>query len=320
MMDEVAETDSVGVRGLSARPRPRARRVGPKRWGRAELTGVVLVAPAATLIVCLFLLPLGLGAWMSLNNWPLLGSHVFIGLGNYRQLVDDSGARHALLFTLGFTAVVVPVVFVGGLGLALLLKQKRRGVSVFRSGVVAPVAIGFATASYLWLSLLDPSTGVFNELLVDLHVAGKMVNWLAAPSLALLMVVIVTVWKLAGFAMIILLNGLQSVPGDVEEAAKVDGAGPLRSLLSVQLPLMRRSIVLSLVFVALACMLAFDQFYIMTGGAPNDSTVTAVFKIYDTAFIDGNLGYSAAMSIVLLAVVLIITGAQLAFLPRRKDG
>lgn len=318
-MSQLPDTESVGVRGAAVRLRSPAGRARSGRWGRSELTGVLLVAPAATLIGCLFLLPLGLGAWMSLNNWPLLGSHVFVGLGNYRQLLHDGGAQHTLLFTLAFTAVVLPIVFVAGLGLALLLQQRRRWVSFFRAGVVAPVAIGFATASYLWLSLLDPSTGVFNRVLVELHVVGKMVNWLAAPSLALLMVVIVTVWKLAGFAMIILLNGLQSVPSEVEEAAKVDGAGPLRSLLSVKLPLMRRSIVISLVFVALACMLSFDQFYIMTGGAPNDSTVTAVFKIYDTAFIDGNLGYSAAMSIVLLVVVLIITGAQLALLPRRED-
>ena len=156
------------------------------------------------------------------------------------------------------------------------------------------MTIGFATASYLWLSLLDPSTGIFDRFLLDIHLVSHSVNWLSTSGLALAMVVIVTVWKLAGFAMIILVNGLQCVPADVEEAARIDGAKRLRILWSIKLPLMRRSIVLAMVFVALAGFLSFDQFYILTGGAPNGSTITAVFRIYDTAFIQGNLGYAAA--------------------------
>ena len=133
------------------------------------------------------------------------------------------------------------------------------------------------------------------------------------------MVVIVTVWKLAGFAMIIMINGLQSVPADIEEAAKIDGARRLRILWNIKLPLMRRSIVLATVFIALAGFLSFDQFYILTGGAPNGSTITAVYRIYDTAFIQGNLGYAAALSMALLVLVLIITGLELALLPRRGE-
>jgi multiple sugar transport system permease protein len=286
---------------------------------RHQLAGVLLVAPAAALIAGLFVVPLGLDGWMSLNNWPLLGSHNFTGLANYRTLLDDSSVRHAFAFTAIFTVVIVPLVFCTGLAMASLLQESRPAVAVFRAAVVAPVTIGFATASYLWLSLLDPSTGVFNRILVDIHLVSQGVNWLDGAGLALLMVVIVTVWKLAGFAMIVLMNGLQSVPAELDEAAKMDGAGRLRVLWSVKLPLMRRSIVLATVFVALAGFLSFDQFYIMTGGAPDDTTITAVYRIYDTAFIQGNLGYAAAISIVLLAVVLIITGLELTLLPKRGE-
>lgn len=291
--------------------------VRPGRRRRRQLKGIILVAPAMILITGLFVVPLGLGAWMSLNNWPLLGNHVFVGLSNYRQLFDDGGFGHSLVFTAAFTVVIVPLVLACGLGLASLMQHSRRGVGVIRAAVIAPVTIGFATASYLWLSLLDPSTGVFDRALVDLHVVSHSINWLNSSSLALLMVVLVTVWKLAGFAMIVLMNGLQSVPAEVEEAAKVDGARRLRVLWSIKLPLMRRSIVLALVFVGLAGILSFDQFYIMTGGAPNDSTITAVFRIYDTAFIQGNLGYASAMSMVLLALVLVITRIELTLLPRK---
>ncbi len=284
-----------------------------------QLTGLLLVAPALTLTLCLFALPLGLGAWMSLNDWPLLGSHSFVGLSNYRQLVDDSSARHALVFTGLFTVVIVPLVFLLGLALALLMQHQRRGVGLLRAGVIAPVTIGFATASYLWLSLLDPSTGIFGRALVDLHLVRSPVNWLDNSGLALSMVVIVTVWKLLGFAMVVLMNGLHGVPVEVEEASKVDGARQLRVLWSIKLPLMRRSIVLVVIFVALAGFLSFDQFYILTGEAPNNSTITAVFRIYDTAFIRGNLGYASAMSVVLLAVVLTITVLELALLPRKGE-
>jgi multiple sugar transport system permease protein len=119
--------------------------------------------------------------------------------------------------------------------------------------------------------------------------------------------------------MIVLMNGLQSVPVELEEAAKMDGAGRLRVMWRVKVPLMRRSIVLATVFVALAGFLSFDQFYIMTGGAPNDSTITAVYRIYDTGFIQGNLGYAAAMSVALLVVVLVITGLELTLLPKRGE-
>jgi multiple sugar transport system permease protein len=119
--------------------------------------------------------------------------------------------------------------------------------------------------------------------------------------------------------MVVLINGLQSVPAELDEAARMDGAGRVRVMWSIKLPLMRRSIVLATVFVALAGFLSFDQFYIMTGGAPNDSTITAVYRIYDTAFIQGNLGYASAMSVVLLALVLIITGLELSLLPKRGE-
>ena len=179
--------------------------------------------------------------------------------------------RHALLFTVIFTAVIIPLVFGAGLVLAGLLQHSRPGVAIFRAAVIAPVTIGFATASYLWLSLIDSSTGIFDRFLLDIHVVGHSVNWLSTSGLALTVVVVLTVWKLAGFAMIVLINGLQGVPSDVEEAARIDGAKRLRILWSIKLPLMRRSIVLALVFVALAGFLSFDQFYILTGGAPNGS-------------------------------------------------
>jgi multiple sugar transport system permease protein len=257
--------------------------------------------------------------WMSFSSWPLLGSHHFSGLTNYRQLLHDSEVHHALVFTFEFAAVITAAVFLLGLLLATLVQHSRRGISVIRTAIFAPVAIGLASASYLWLALTDPSTGEFDRALVDLHISHAPVNWLIRPGLALTLVAIVTVWKTAGFAMIALMNGLQSVPADVEEAARVDGVGRMRMLWSIKMPLMKDSIAFTLTFTAIGAFLTFDQFYILTGGGPNNQTVTTVYWIYNVAFTQSNLGYASAISLVFLALLLVVTSTQIYLLRRGAD-
>lgn len=294
----------------------RSIRGGPKRGG---VRGVLLVAPALVLLTVIFLVPLAFSVWMSLSDWPLLGEHSFIGLGNYSRLLHDPQIRDSLLFTLEFAAIMTPIVFFGGLGLATLVQHNRRGVGVVRTAIFAPVAIGFASASYLWYALTDPSTGVFDRVLTDLHLTADPVNWLLRPSLALLLVLIVTVWKIAGFAMIALMNGLQSIPIDIEDAARVDGAGRFRLLWRIKLPMMKDSIAFTLTFTAIGAFLTFDQFYVLTGGGPNNETITAVYRIYNLAFTQADLGYAAAVSLVFLVLLLIVTSAELILLRRDSD-
>jgi len=304
--------------GASARtPLRRARR---RTTGMPDgLRGLLLVSPALLFILAVFVLPLVFAVWISLSDWPLLGAHHFTGLANYHRLLHDPLVGHAFLFTAEFAVVITPVLFLVGLGLATLLQHPRRGVGLFRTAIFAPVAIGFASASYLWLALTDPSTGLFDRLLVDVHLTTQAVNWLDRPLLAKLLVVIVTVWKLAGFSMITLMNGLQSIPTEIEEAARVDGTGRLRLLWSIKLPMMRDSIGFTLTFVSIGAFLTFDQFYILTEGGPTNSTITAVYRIYNTAFIQGQLGYASAVSVGFLVLLLLITGAQLFLLRRRYD-
>jgi multiple sugar transport system permease protein len=267
----------------------------------------------------IFLVPLVVSMWMSLNSWPVLGAHKFTGLDNYVRMIQDPLVRQSLVFTLEFALIVTPLVFFVGLGLALLVQHNRPGISIIRTAIFAPVAIGFAAASYLWLALSDPSTGLFDRLLVDLHISSRPVNWLIAPSLAMVLVLSVTTWKFAGFAMIALMNGLHSVPIDLEEAARVDGSGWLRTLWQIKLPLMKNSIAFTLTFVAIGAFLAFDQFYVLTSGGPNNQTITAVYRIYNIAFTQGNLGYAAAVSIVFMVLLLLITSTQLVLLRRGGD-
>ena len=192
---------------------------------------------------------------MSLNNWPLLGSHY---VRRPRQLPPAVRRRRRSAMRCCSRSRLHRGHRPAGASWSgwpwpAFCSTHGRGVRLIRAAVIAPVTIGFATASYLWLSLLDPSPASSTGCLLDIHVAeplGQLAEhvrrWRWPWSW------LVTVWKLAGFAMIVLINGLQSVPADVEEAARVDGARRLRVLWSIKLPLMRRSIVLALVFVALA--------------------------------------------------------------------
>lgn len=284
---------------------------------RRRMTGLLLVAPPVLFVMVFFLAPLALMVFMSFNNWPLLGQHRWIGLDNYAKIVGDATFRSALLFTLKYTLVLTPVVFFVGLGLAFLVKNPRRGVGFFRTVYFVPVVLGFASAAYLAVFLFNPQVGTIGKVLTDLHITRSPPEWLSAPGIALVAVALMVTWKTVGFTMLLLMTGLQSIPQDITEAAQVDGSGRFNTLLHITLPLLRKTIALSLILSVVGSMLAFDQFFIMTGGGPQNQTITVVYKIYNTSFVSFDLGYGSAMSVVLMVILMIISGIQLFLL--RED-
>jgi multiple sugar transport system permease protein len=286
---------------------------------RQSLTGIALVLPAALLALALFFVPMGLMVWMSLEQWPILGTHSFTGLTNYRASVHDSMFGHSLLFSLEFTGIVtVGLLLVGGV-LAAIVAVRRRGVAVFRTTYFLPVVIGMASASYLWLWMLQPSVGLLDKVLLDLHIGRGPIQWLGSTGLALTAVSVMTLWKLAGFSMLILMAGLQSIPEEIIDASLVDGAGRFQQWTRIKIPLMRMHIALVMVFGIAGGFLAFDQFYIMTHGAPGASTLTAVFDIYNTSFVNFNLGYGAALSIIVMVVIFLFSLVQLLIVRGRAE-
>lgn len=286
---------------------------------RRRTTGLLLVAPAVLFVVIFFLAPLALMVFMSFNRWPLLGAHTWVGIGNYTQLVADAGFRSALVFTLKYTFALTPVLFFLGLGLAFLVKNPRRGVGFFRTVYFIPFVLGFASAAYLAVYLFNPQVGTIGKVLTDLKVTKTAPEWLSAPGPALFAVALMVTWKTVGFTMLLLMTGLQSIPHDISEAAQVDGAGRYSTLLNITLPLLRKTIALSLIFSVVGSMLAFDQFYIMTGGGPSNQTITVVYDIYNTSFVSFDLGYGSAMSVVLMIILMIISGIQLFLLREDTD-
>ena len=278
---------------------------------RRALAGALFVLPSVLFVILFFLTPLAMTVWMSLHNWPLLGAHRFLGLGNYRELLGDAAFWSALGFTFRYALLVTPMIFLVAFGLALIVERRALGVGLLRTAYFLPVVVGLGTASVLWVWMLNSQVGVLNAVAQGLHLTRDPIPYLDSPASALLTTALIIVWKTAGLSMLLLLVGLQAIPTYLYEAATIDGAGPLARLWRVTLPLMRRTFALALVLSVTGSLLAFDQFYILTHGGPQNSTVTAVFWIYNTSFGSFRLGYGSAMSLVLLVILVVISVAQL---------
>ncbi|QQA41790.1 carbohydrate ABC transporter permease [Pelagovum pacificum] len=285
----------------------------PYQW-----LGLTLITPSLLFISLLFLLPLGMTVWMSLHSWPLLGTPRFIGGENFVELFGDGRFWRSIRFTVLYTVLVTSALFLVAFPLALLVDKPLRIAGLFRTIYFMPVVIGFGAAATLWTWLLNPDNGVFAELLLRAGIVDSAPRPTESFWPALLVVILMVVWKQAGFTMVILLTGLQSVSDDVIEAAKIDGAGPISRFFRVTLPLMRNAIILALVLNVTWSMLAFDQFFVITQGGPRNSTVTAVFSIYLESFSSYRLGYGSAMSMVLLIILVAISATQMAILNFRN--
>jgi multiple sugar transport system permease protein len=278
---------------------------------RRQQAGLFFVLPAVLFTLVFFIIPLIMTFWMSLNNWPLLGKHFFIGLDNYIKLASDSQFWGSLWFTTKYTALVTPFIFVFAFILALLVDQPLRGVGVFRTAYFLPVVIGLGTSSLLWVWLLNDRVGIINGVLMDLGWIKNPVIWLGDKDLAMFSIIFSVVWKTVGFTMILLLAGMQAIPEELYQAAMVDGASFWDRLRYITMPLLRRTFALALVLSMIGSYLAFDQFFIMTRGGPSNQTITVVYWIFNNSFTYFRMGYGAALSIVLLAILVILSILQL---------
>jgi len=286
---------------------------------RSQWTGLIYVLPALALVTVFFIVPLGMTVWMSLHKWPLMGLPRFIGLDNYERLIFDKSFWSSLWFTVQYTIVVTIALLGIALGLALIVQGQGRAVSAYRTIYFLPVVTGFASAALLWVWLSNVDTGLFSPLAQDLGLTEGRVNILANFTPAFWSVIVMVVWKMAGFFMVILMSGLQSIPTDYQEAARIDGAKALQRFRYITMPLIRKPFALALILCVSGSMLAFDQFYIILNGGPQNKTVTAVYKIFNESFVSFRLGYGAALSMVLLLILLALSVFQLALLSDRRD-
>ena len=274
--------------------------------------------PTAAFVTVFFIIPLAMTFFMSLHDWPLFGERSFIGFNNYTELGSDRQYLKSLNFTFRYTLFVTPPIFILGFILASLVRHSIRFIGLFRTIFFLPVVIGLGVSSLLWVWLLDDRVGIFNKLLLDFNLVPKAQLFLGKPNTAMNVIILSVVWKTVGFTMILLLAGLQAIPDELYESAEVDGAGYFRKLFYITQPLMRRTIALALILSVIGSVLSFDQFYIMTRGGPRNSTISIVFWIFNNSFTYFKMGYGAAMSIVLLGILVALSGTQF-YVLREKE-
>ncbi len=287
-----------------------ARRSGSRHGSHWKRAGWVLLflLPSAVPMLAFTIGPMIGAAWISLHEWNLLKPMEWVGLDNYAHLLRDPDTRAAFGHTLLYIVGYLPLVYVGGLALALALNARLHGRSLLRGIYFLPVVSSWIVVALVWRWLLNPSVGVVNWALGAVGIDGP--GWWSDPSWSMPSIILASAWKDLGFVMVILLAGLQAIPGDVIEAATVDGAGWWRRLRSVVLPLLSPSTFFVIVISLINGFQVFDQVYAMTGGGPNSSSEVVVLRVHALAFRYGEAGSAAALSWLLFAVILVLTLVQ----------
>jgi raffinose/stachyose/melibiose transport system permease protein len=275
-------------------------------------------APAMLLFAFVVLVPSVRGVWYAVTDWNGLDpDYSFVGLENFREVTRDPDARLAIRNTL-LIAVAITVIQNGvGLLLALGVNTIIKSRNVLRVFLFAPAVVTPIVTAYLWRNLLGPG-GAVNSLLAAVGLDSWQQNWLGDPQLALWSVIAVIVWQYAGYSMVIFLAGLQAVPREIQEAAAIDGAGPVRRFWSVTRPLLAPAFTINLMLSIIGGIKLFDQVWALTGGGPGHATDTLSTLIYKDAFILGEFGYSIALAVVLTVVVAVVSTGQYALLSRRE--
>lgn len=295
-----------------------AARVPARRRRETTVAWAFLSFPVAHLALFSFL-PVGFTVWLAFHSWGLVERNkAFVGLANFRELLSDG------LFwrTIGNTAVYVayvPITLAAAVGLAVLLNRKggRGGERVLRAIVFLPYVTSMVAIAIVWQWMFNADFGLVNFGLHLLHLPA--VDWLGSPRFALASIVLVTVWTQVGYQMVVLLAGLQGIPQSYHDAALVDGATPWQGFRHVTLPLLRPVILFVLVTGIIGGFQVFTLVYMMTEGGPLHSTDVIVYRIYQTAWEFLRFGYASAMSLVLFAILLVVTVIQFRLLGRRVE-
>jgi multiple sugar transport system permease protein len=255
---------------------------------------------------------------ISMTSESLLGGGEFVWFDNYLLAFSDRSFWMSFWFTVRYTLIITPILMILGFLLALLTMQNRPLTQLTRGVVFLPVVIGLASSSLLWVWLFDQQVGLLNKALVDVGVLEQPMVWFNRAHLGMTAVIVSVVWKVVGFGMIIMLSGMQSISHEIVEASMIDGASYWQRVRRIVLPLSARAILLATLISAIGSMLAFDQFYLMTGGAPRGQTFTSVYWIYQNSFVYFKLGYGSALSIILMIVIMAGAALQIA-LQRRGE-
>lgn len=310
----------VGRRGSTHFSRKRTRELG---------LGYAMLAPAVILLLVFEVFPILYGVYISGCDWRLECTQ-FVGLDNYVRALTTSSTWHSLLVTATYSLISVPLQLGIGLGIAYLLYQKVRGQNFFRTVLFLPYITSTVASAAVWSYLYSPDNGIINGILKTVGLApqhwltepkgvfGLMAQsiglslpaWAAGPSLALVSLIAFTTWVFVGYDIAIFLAGLGNIPGELYDAAKVDGAGGWTLFRSITLPLLSPTTYFLLIFTVIGTFKAFNHVWVMTQGGPADATTTTSVLIFQQLYQANRYGPAAALSFILFAVILLLTLIQ----------
>ena len=283
---------------------PRSRRRRSKLQRRQTRIGWVLLIPALLVVALVAIYPLGKTIYYSFTNQEFLQGiepTKWVGLENYRTLWHDTIFRNAVWETIKFTLITVGFEFVLGMIIALVVNSSFKGRGAMRAVMLVPWAIPTVVAAQMWKWMFDDVYGVINDAGVRLHILSHSRAWISEPSTALASVCAVDIWKTTPFVALLLLAGLQVIPGDLYEAASVDGASKLQQFWRITLPLLRPAILVALIFRTLDALRVFDVFYVFFGNRPD--TQTMAIYAQSTIVGDGHVGYGSAISVAIFLII-----------------
>jgi trehalose/maltose transport system permease protein len=296
-----------------ARPRLRRRR-STRLQRRQTRLAWMLLAPSLVVVALVAFYPLGQTVYQSFTNKQFLALEPtkWIGLENYTNLIHDTVFRDAVWTTVKFTLITVSFEFVLGLIIALVVNSSFKGRGVMRAVMLVPWAIPTVIAAQMWNWMYNDVYGVVNSLFLKVHLIDHPVAWTAQPNTALASVAAVDIWKTTPFVALLLLAGLQVIPGELYEAAATDGANKWQQFWRITLPLLRPAILVALIFRTLDALRVFDVFFVLLGQQQNNQSM-AVY-VQNTIVTVGDVGYGASISVAIFLIIAIFVAVYVTFL------
>ncbi len=277
---------------------------------RKNWSAYLFIAPGLIHFAIFTVFAVGFAFYISFHEWNIIKpDKPFVGLQNYLDLIDDPRFHRAVKNTMTFM-IGVPLNLIAGLFVALLLNTKVRGQAIYRTLFYIPVVTPLVVSSIIWKWVYQGDYGLLNYYLLQLGIIDHKITWLADPNLALPALIIMGIWGGTGATMVIYLAGLQSIPEEMYDAAKVDGASALQRLFYITIPLLRPTTFFLFITAVIGTFQIFTEIYIMTNGGPLNRTTTIGYYLYTKAFRQLEMGYATAMAFVLFAMIFVFTVIQ----------
>jgi multiple sugar transport system permease protein len=291
---------------------PHANRRGLPARVWKERSAYVFLLPGMLIFSVFTLAALVFAVYLTFHRWSIIEpDKPFVGLDNYRDMIGDERFIESVLNTVYFSGASVPLSMAAGLLLALLLDLPLRLRGLFRTAFYLPVVTPFVVSAILWKWLYNGDYGLFNYYLLQAHLIDDPLLWLSDKNIAMPAVILMSVWAGTGFSMVVYLAGLQAIPQELYEAARIDGAGAWQRLRFVTIPMLRPTTLFLLVMGIISSLQVFTQIFVMTNGGPVNRTTTMVYYMYLWAFKYFDMGYASTLAFALFLMLLVFTALQL---------